>query len=321
MYVCMYVCMFVLIVYVQPPSSYYFLCMSVCLLQHPSYYSLCMSVRLLHPPSYYSLCLSSQLLSVYVCLSVTASLPLLTVLSVCYILSLLTVYVCFSVTASFPTTHCVCLFVCYSLPPTTHLCMSVCLLQPPSHYSICLFVASYYSLCMSVCLLHPTVHCVCLFVCYSLPSPTTEQPQPNKSLLSRFFSQRPQYRRESSIAHSLASQIKQAVSLDLDEGVLSEGVIQGTTDDPYIPSPQQAPRSARVTHTRVKTGSVEEDDSDSSTLSQSRVRKNSDPTPGGIIDSTVPKLLEHCRVDEHKAFMPFFLPGRVLHIQVRKSER
>ena len=53
---------------------------------------------------------------------------------------------------------------------------------------------------------------------------------------------------------------------------------------------------------------------------QPRVRKASDPTPGGILDNAVPGLLEHCRADESKSFMPFFPPGRMLHLQVENSK-
>ena len=52
-----------------------------------------------------------------------------------------------------------------------------------------------------------------------------------------------------------------------------------------------------------------------------RERTMSDATPGGVLDSTVPKLLEHCYADERKLFMPFFMPGRVLHLQVKKNNR
>lgn len=53
-----------------------------------------------------------------------------------------------------------------------------------------------------------------------------------------------------------------------------------------------------------------------------RERKSSDAiTPGGVIDSAVPKMLEHCCADERKTFMPFFLPGRILHLQVKKNSR
>ena len=52
-----------------------------------------------------------------------------------------------------------------------------------------------------------------------------------------------------------------------------------------------------------------------------RGRSSSDNTPGEALKTTVPKMLEHCYADEGKLFMPFFLPGRVLHIQVEKSKQ
>lgn len=156
-----------------------------------------------------------------------------------------------------------------------------------------------------------------VFCCYflsSLPSPATSVAQK----LSRFASQHPHFRRESSVTHSLAAQYKKAVSLDLSDGVLSDGLIEGIADDPFQES--QLSRTAKVTQTRVRVESSD-DFSSIASSSETRIRTNSDLTPGGVIDNTVPKLLEHCRVDEHKAFMPFFPPGRILHLQVKKSDR
>jgi len=52
-----------------------------------------------------------------------------------------------------------------------------------------------------------------------------------------------------------------------------------------------------------------------------RERAQSDSTPGEALKTAVPKMLEHCYADEGKLFMPFFLPGRVLHLQVKRSSR
>lgn len=52
-----------------------------------------------------------------------------------------------------------------------------------------------------------------------------------------------------------------------------------------------------------------------------RQRKPSDATPGDLLQNAMPKVFEHCRADEGKHFMPFFIPGRVLHLQVKKSQK
>ncbi len=73
-----------------------------------------------------------------------------------------------------------------------------------------------------------------------------------------------------------------------------------------------------TTATRVSTA---EDGESICSLGMTRDRINSDPTPGGIFDNTIHNLNQHNRVDETKTFTPLFLPGRILHIEVEKSDR
>lgn len=102
----------------------------------------------------------------------------------------------------------------------------------------------------------------------------------------------------SSITHTLAAQIKQAVSMDLGDGDgdIFEDLIQGTEGT----TPKVAKASLLDDRSRL----------DSNVL-----------TPGGAIDSALPKIHEHCRVDEASTFMPFFPPGRLIHLQVKRSDR
>ena len=110
----------------------------------------------------------------------------------------------------------------------------------------------------------------------------------------------------------MAAQIKQAVSLN--------------TEDPFTDAPAPVPK-VTLTHVKRNSGNgllaplIVTPASNATGLEEMRTRKNSDLIPGGAIDRAVPKLLEHCRVDEHKAFVPFFPPGRLLHLQVEKSNR
>lgn len=92
--------------------------------------------------------------------------------------------------------------------------------------------------------------------------------------------------------------------MNLGDGEVFEGLIQGTEDStPHA----QTPNAARV---RIQ---VDGEDAHS--------RRGSAPTPGGVIDRALPDIHEHCRIDETSTFMPFFLPGRLLHLQVQKSNR
>lgn len=153
-------------------------------------------------------------------------------------------------------------------------------------------------------------------VLYCSPSIFFSLPFPNK--LQRFTSNQHHFRREPSIAHPLASHIKKAVSLDFTDGGVGgsfEDYIQGTEDD-TDPFDEEVPRTARVTQTHVH--SSEDDDESRGT----KRRKGSDLTPGDfVLGNAMPMLEQHCRVDENKGFMPFFPPGRMLHLQVKKSER
>ena len=95
----------------------------------------------------------------------------------------------------------------------------------------------------------------------------------------------------------------------------SENVFQSVKDPTSDPETSQTSevKTASIMRVPLK-DSIDED------APVTRKRKPSDPTPGGSIDNAIPELLEHCRVDEHNSFTPFFPPGRMIHIQVQKSQ-
>lgn len=95
-------------------------------------------------------------------------------------------------------------------------------------------------------------------------------------------------------------------------GALLEGLFQGTED---VRHPSKKIKTATATQVSIQGDSDPVPD-----VPVPRERKVSDLTPGGVLDDAVPKLLEHCRADESKAFMPFFPPGRLLHLQAEKSQ-
>ncbi len=127
------------------------------------------------------------------------------------------------------------------------------------------------------------------------------------------------------MAHSLAVQIKKAVSLELSKEFSFEDHIQGTegrSRHGSIDTSQPQQKTAAATIVRLASDSSGEDSPRILKTSESvESRRNSDLTPGGVIDSSVPQILENCRVNESREFVPFFPPGRMLHIQVERSER
>ena len=96
--------------------------------------------------------------------------------------------------------------------------------------------------------------------------------------------------------------------MDLEDGDIFEGLIQGTEDT--TPTGSSTPTATKATRVRVMADG------------ERRLRKNSNaPTPGGAIDCAMPDIHEHCRVDETSTFMPFFPPGRLIHLRVQKNNR